>query len=783
MIRNIYKEGYTQNREISWLRFDERCLNEARDSGVPLLERLKFVSIFSSNLDEFFSVRVGSITDMKQYKPESVDNKSGLSPEGQLKRIYQSANRLCDRREDVFRDLKRALKKENIHDLSLEECTKEERDWLRKFFRTVVSPMLGGQIVDSRHPLPSLQSGVIYAAGIMKYNGAEVFVIVPIPSSLHKIVRLPGRQGAVRYVHMEDIVLDNLESIFKGAVVRERIKFTMIRNADVSVDDDSFVETEDYLDRMMEMLKKRRRMNPVRIEMSRKISEGMLKHLSKYIKTDDRMIYVCNMPLDRKYMFQVGELLPPEQAQRLSYEKYTPKLTEALDYNAGLFDQIQKKDVLLSYPYDSMDPFVQLIREAATDPSVVSIKITIYRLARKARIVDYLCLAAENGKEVDVLIELKARFDEQNNIDYSEKLMDAGCTVMYGFEEYKVHSKVCLITRMNGRKLSHVALISTGNFNENTARQYTDFAYLTAKAGIVKDAVAFFQNMMIGKLDGTYRYLLVSPVSLKQTVMELIERETAKGDKGQITCKLNSITDEEIICKLHEASDAGVTVRLIVRGICCILPEVKGKTDNVHVRSIVGRYLEHSRIYQFGSGRDEKLYISSADFMTRNTERRVEVACPIADAGIKNQIHQYLDLCFKDNTKARSMDSEGKYHHIHGDEPDFNSQDVLMETAKGAPESIPQGTVRPAHKAMVFHSDYKPVFPEVSLKKSKSKSGSKKAAGKKKDEKKKTAKKADAKAGASKKKTAEKTAKKKETKKAGKKKEKAGDKNKGKAGK
>ena len=735
MIKNIYKDGYTQNREISWLRFDERCLNEARDSSVPLLERLKFVSIFSSNLDEFFSVRVGSITDMRKFKPDSVDNKSGLTPEGQLKRIYQMANRLCDRREDVFRDLKRALRKEGIHDLSIDECTKEEKEWIRKYFRSVVAPVLGGQIVDSRHPLPALQSGVIYAAGLMKYNGADVFALVPIPSSLSRIVRLPGKkEDVVRFVHMEDIILTNLESVFKGAVVSDRVKFTVIRNADVSVDDDAFEENEDYLERMAQMLKKRKRMNPVRIETSRSISENMLSYLSKYVKAEERMIYICNMPLDRKYMYQVGDLLSEEKLARLSYEKYTPKMTEEFDYSRSLFEQVQKKDVLLSYPYESMDPFLLLIKEAASDPSVISIKITIYRLARKARLVDYLCLAAENGKEVDVLIELKARFDEQNNIDYSEKLMDSGCTVMYGFEDYKVHSKACLITRMQDRKTSHVALIATGNFNENTAHQYTDFAYLTARAGIVRDTVAFFQNMMIGKLDGSYRYLLVSPVSMKQTLIQLIDRETAKGEKGLITCKLNSITDEELICKLHEASNAGVTVRLIVRGICCILPEVKGMTDNIHVRSIVGRYLEHSRIYQFGSGRDEKLYISSADFMTRNTERRVEIAVPIMDASVRSRIHHYLELCFADNTKARSMDKDGKYHHIHGDEPDNSCQDILMAITKGEPETVNQGVIRPAHKGIVFTTTYKPEYPEVTRdrKRKKKKDTAKKAGGKKK---------------------------------------------------
>jgi len=725
MIRNLYKEGYTQNREISWLRFDERCLSEAKDESVPILERMKFISIFSSNLDEFFSVRVGSITDAKRLKKGLVDNKSGMTPEEQLKKIYAAANRLCQRREEIFRDLKKALKREKIHDLSLDECTKEERAWIRKFFRTAVAPTLGAQIVDSRHPLPMLQTETIYAAGLIRYNNADAFAIVAVPDNLHRIVRLPGEKDEVRYVHMEDIVLDNMDSIFKGMPVKEKLKFMVIRNADVDVDDDQFSDTYDYRDRMVEMLKKRKRKDLVRVELSRKLSPAMTKYLSKYIKAEDRMVYVSQMPLDRKYMFQIADLLPDELAKRMSYEPYTPKLSAAFNYDENLFDQVQKKDVLLSYPYESMDPFLLLVKEAAADPDVISIKITIYRLARKARLVDYLCLAAENGKEVDVLIELKARFDEQNNIDYSEKLMDAGCTVMYGFEDYKVHSKICLISRMRNRELSHVALIATGNFNENTARQYTDLAYLTARPGIVRDTVSFFQNMMVGKLDGAYRYLLVSPVSLKQTVIELIERETDKGEMGRITCKLNSITDEEVIEKLQEASAAGVRINLIIRGITCILPGVSGKTENIHIRSIVGRYLEHSRIYLFGSGQDEKLYISSADFMTRNTERRVEVACPISDPAIRETLRSYLDLCLADNVKARRMDKHGKYHHIHDDMEPLSCQDEMMKETKGSEQILPQGTIRPAHRGIIFDTKFK-ADPSAQKPKKKKKSGGKK---------------------------------------------------------
>lgn len=704
MQKGLYKEGYTQNRELSWLRFDERCLNEAKDKTVPVLERLKFVAIFSSNLDEFFSVRVGSLTEMKKVKPDFVDNKSGLTPDGQLKKIYAEANRLCKKREEVFADLVKELKKQEIQDLKYEDCTGSEKKYLKRVFRDAVEPLLGAQIVDARHPLPQLQSGVIYAAGVLKYRGHEVFAVVPVPSTLPRIVRLPDKDGEVRFVHMEDLVLHNMESVFRGATIRERLKFYIIRNADVDVDDDKFDDILDYREKMMQMLRQRKRTNPVRIVCSAKPGKSVKNYLYAPLKLNDSLLYVASMPLDSKFMYQVSSLLSKEKAASLLYPPYTPKLSTAFDYNENLFDQVEKKDVLLSYPYESMDPFVLLIKESSRDPEVTSIKITIYRLAEKARLVDYLCQAAENGKEVDVLIELKARFDEQNNIDYSERLQDASVNVMYGFEDYKVHSKICLITRMKNKKAQNLVLIATGNFNENTAKQYTDLAYLTCRKGITRDAVAFFQNMMIGRLDGNYRYLLVSPVSLKSRVLDLIDEEIKKGESGRIIIKENSITDEDIIRKLHDASQAGVKIDMIVRGICCILPEVPGATDNLHVRSIVGRYLEHSRIYVFGKGTKEKMYISSADFMTRNTERRVEIACPIQDPSIRKRIHAYLDLCFRDNTKARTLGSDGKYHRIHDDKPPISCQDEMMRITKGSTQTIPR-TEAHQLKARVFSSE------------------------------------------------------------------------------
>ena len=708
MQKGLYKAGYTQNRELSWLRFNERCLEEANDPDVPLLERLTFVSIFSSNLDEFFSVRVGALLGMNAVKPDSVDNKTGWTAAQQLKRIYAAADKLCQRREQVYKDLKKALKREGIYDLTYDECTKEEKVWLRHYFENNIQPVLGAQIIDPGHPLPPLQSGVVYIAALMKHREKEVMAIAPVPGGLKPIIRLPDKK-TVRFVHIGEVILANIDVVFRGAEIKERLRFTITRNA--AVDLSSQTDTEDYRVKMIQMLKKRKNMDLVRMEISGKPSPQFAKYLSHDLKMDSSVTYVSEMPLDHSYLWGVPDLLEPEHAKRLKYAPYTPKFSPAFKYSRPLFAQIQKKDVLLSYPYESMDPFLLLVKEAATDPNVLSIRITIYRLAKRARLVDYLCLAAENGKEVTVLIELKARFDEQHNIDYAEKLAESGCNVMYGFEDYKVHSKICMISRKTGSKLQHVVLISTGNFNESTAKLYTDVAYLTANPDIVADGIAFFHNMMSGVLDGKYKRLIVSPVSLKQTIIREIERETRKGKNGRILCKMNAITDEEIIMKLQEASAAGVNINLIIRSISCILPEVPGKTDNLHIRSIVGRYLEHNRIYVFGTGRYEKMYIASADFMTRNTERRVEIGVPILDESIRERLHEYLDLCLRDNVKARVMNNKGELCRIYDNEEELSVQDEMMKRTVGSKEVLQGAAPRPvtkAHTGIVFKTKYEP---------------------------------------------------------------------------
>ncbi len=704
MAKMLYTLGFTQNRELSWMRFNNRVLEEAKEPDVPLLEKMKFAAIHQSNLDEFFSVRAGSLFELRKVSPNSLDKVSGMTPKQQIDMIYSRAKKDIARREKIFLSLLSECADCGIADLKIENCSKNEQKYLHRYFLDKIMPVITVQIVDSVHPLPRLQAGVIYSAGILRYKNRDAFAFASVPPAVSPIVVLPSERG-LRYVHTEDLILSELGSLIKGSAVLESLNFRILRSADVDPEDEIFEDISDYREKMTKVLKERRRMRVVRLDVSRKPSTRMKKYLIEHLKIEGSTFFETKIPLNLKYVFSLSSLLPAEESSRFLFPEYEPKLSTAFDYDGDLFDQVRRKDVLLSYPYESMDPFLYLVRQASRDPKVTSIRITIYRLAKQARLVDYLCQAAENGKEVDVLIELKARFDEQNNIDYSERLEDSGVTVMYGFTNYKVHSKICLITRMADKKTEHVALLATGNFNENTAKQYTDLAYFTSRASITKDCVSFFQNMMIGKLDGTYKTLLVAPVSLKQPLIDMIRGEAEKGAEGRIVAKINSITDEDIIEELQKASEAGVSIDLIVRGISCILPQVKGKTDNIRIRSIVGRYLEHSRIYVFGSGPKEKMYISSADFMTRNTERRVEIACPILDASVKKRIRAYLDLCFADNVKARKMKSDGKYTKVKKGETRISCQDEMMRRTVGSTQTIP---VPPRRQSIaVFRTVYK----------------------------------------------------------------------------
>ena len=665
---------YTQNRELSWLKFNQRVLQEAKDQSVPLLERMKFVSIFTSNLDEFFMIRVGSLFDMDSMGDHSVDSRSGLTPKQQLEKIYEAVAPLYKERDKTYADIKKQLQPYGVCSLTIKELEQQERKYIKKYFKEQILPVLSPQIVDSKHPFPHLISNQIYVIAYVFDEGKKMVGIVPVPHFVPEIVYLPGND--IRFIRIENVIKEYLELVFEHYEVSDKNFIRITRNADISPEDEGFDEDDDFRNRMKKTLHKRRRMAAVRLEVAENLTKEQEKYLCDKLDIDPIQIFRTKAPMMLEYMFQVAEKIPVSMKKPLLYEPFSPQQS-AMVQEESMMKQVKKQDILLSYPYESMEPFLRLIKEASSDPNVLTIKITIYRLAKKARLVEYLCAAAENGKEVTVLIELRARFDEQNNIDWSERLEEAGCRVIYGFEGYKVHSKICLITYRSRNEIRYITQIGTGNYNEKTAAMYTDLALITENQEIGEDAAVFFKNMSIGNLDGEYEHLLVSPTSLKQKILHFMDEEIQKGSKGHIVMKMNSLTDMDFIRKVSEASCAGVKVELIVRGICCILPGVEGKTENLSVTSIVGRYLEHARIFCFGEGTDQKIYIGSADMMTRNTEKRVEVACPVLDPLVKKRINHMLQIMLTDNVKARILTSSGIYVEKSG-EKNINSQETFM---------------------------------------------------------------------------------------------------------
>lgn len=666
--------NYTQNRELSWLKFNQRVLQEAKDQSVPLLERMKFVSIFTSNLDEFFMIRVGSLYDMALMGDHSVDARSGLTPKQQLEKIYEAVSPLYKERDKTYADIKKQLQPYGVCSLTMKELEQQEKKYIKKYFKEQILPVLSPQIVDSKHPFPHLISNQIYVIAYVTGDEKKMVGIVPVPHFLPEIVYLPGND--IRFIRMENVIKEYLELVFEHYEVTDKNFIRITRNADVSPEDEAFDEDDDFRNRMKKTLHKRRRMAAVRLEVAENLNKEQEKYLCEKLDIHPAQIFRTKAPMMLEYMFQVAEKIPVSMKKPLLYEPFSPQKS-AMVQDGNVMKQVKRQDILLSYPYESMEPFLQLIKEAAVDPNVMTIKITIYRLAKKARLVEYLCAAAENGKEVTVLIELRARFDEQNNIDWSERLEEAGCRVIYGFEGYKVHSKLCLITYRSRNEIRYITQIGTGNYNEKTAAMYTDLSLITENQEIGEDAAAFFKNMSIGNLDGEYQHLLVAPTSLKQKILALMEEEIQKGSRGHILMKMNSVTDMDFIRKVAEASCAGVKVELIVRGICCILPGVEGKTENLSVTSIVGRYLEHARIFRFGDGAEQKLYIGSADMMTRNTEKRVEVACPVFDVAVRERINHMLQIMLSDNTKARILTNSGVYVEKSG-ERTINAQETFM---------------------------------------------------------------------------------------------------------
>ena len=682
MRKDILK--YTQNRELSWLKFNQRVLEEAQDPSVPLLEQMKFVAIFTSNLDEFFMIRVGSLFDMAATDPKTVDSRSGMTPAQQLEKIYEAVAPLYKERDKTYGEIKKQLHPYGVCGLDYKELEQSEKKYVKKYFKEQVLPILSPQIVDAGHPFPHLLNKELYVTAMLKLEGRSMMGIVPVPNFVSDILYLPGHD--IRYIRMEKVIMEHLDLVFGHYEVSERNYICVTRNADIAPDDESLEVTDDFRFLMKQTLHKRRRMAVVRLEIAEKMNQDMEKYFCEKFNITKKQIFRTKMPMKLDYMFAISGNLPDSMKRSLIYHPFSPQPGRQVE-EGSMMRQIRKQDILLFYPYESMEPFLQLIKEAAFDPSVMTIKITIYRLAKKARLVEYLCAAAENGKEVTVLIELRARFDEQNNIDWSERLEEAGCRVLYGFEGYKVHSKICLITYRHRNEIQYITQIGTGNYNEKTAAMYTDLSLMTANREIGEDAALFFQNMSIGNLDGIYRHLIVSPTSLKPKVLQLMDEEIKKGPRGRVIMKMNSLTDVDFIAKVAEASRAGVKVDLIVRGICCILPGVPGYTDNLTVSSIVGRYLEHPRIFCFGTGADQKIYIGSADMMTRNTEKRVEVACPVLDDAVRRQISYYMDVMLADNVKARVLQSDGTYKKKPITEHRVNSQERFMKEAVHAARS------------------------------------------------------------------------------------------------
>ena len=675
--------SYTQNRELSWLRFNERVLDEATDPTVPLFERMKFVEIFTSNLDEFFMVRVGSLFDLKRIQPDKMENKGGMTPGQQLSAIFAEMPHLYKKRDDIYQKLEKELEAHGIVHLRVDDMGLEERQYFEQYFREQLLPVLSPQVIDLHHPFPHLENKELLVGALLKHERHVTLGMVPLAPSLPRFLLAPGNR--MGYVLQEELIQAYLDKIFMNYPIIDRSVFTVTRDADINPDDEEVDYGADYVKQMKNMLKKRRLLPPVRLEVQTQGDSLVAPWLSKRLGIPMEQCIVTRTPLTLGYVYGLEDHFSGAQRTELCYPPYDCVTGLERFGDTPMMDVIREKDVLLSYPYEDFGIFLQVLREAVNSKDVVSIRITIYRVGKgHVKLMNYLILAAELGKEVTVLLELKARFDEQNNMDWVDSLRDAGVHILYGFEGYKVHAKVCLITEHRDNKVSYLTYVGTGNFNAKTAHLYTDYALMTADQSIGRDAAMFFRNMGISNLNGNYEKLLVAPSSLKQKILVMIKEEIGKAERGEpcgIRLKINSITDRELIDALQKAGAAGVRIDMVVRGICCLVPRIPGLTENIHIHNIVGRYLEHARIYAFGQGPQTKLYIASADWMTRNTENRVEVACPIERQELKDQILEMFDIQFHDTKKGRRIGQDGCYHHIRPDNG-MNSQDEFMKRAK-----------------------------------------------------------------------------------------------------
>lgn len=668
------------NRELSWLKFNERVLEEAENKKVPLCERLTFASIYQSNLDEFFRVRVGSLIDQMLLGGKMRDNKTKMTAKEQIQAVFHQVTKLNRRKDAVYETIMGQLEEQGVRMVDFRKVSKKESEYLERYFLSEIAPVISPTIVGKRQPFPFLKNNEIYAVVVLQTkSGKEKLGIIPCSNTgFKRLVELPT---AGTYMLVEELILHYIPKVFERYNIKAKSLIRVTRNADIDADA-LYDEDLDYREFMTELIKRRKKLAPVRLELTREMDGEIVDILCDYLELDSDHVFQVQSPLDLSFVFEIQDTL--RKVPELFYEKRIPQRSAQFKEDESIFPQLKEKDKLLSYPYESMKPFLNFLREAANDKDVISIKMTLYRVAKHSKIVEYLIDAAENGKEVLVLVELKARFDEENNIEWSRRLEDAGCRVIYGLDGYKVHSKLCLVTRKSEGQVEYYTQIGTGNYNEKTARLYTDLSLMTANVEIGVEAAKVFQALSMEETVDNVEHLLVAPRCLQSRILSMIDEEISyakEGKEAYIGLKMNSLTDKKIIDKLIEASQAGVKIDMVIRGICCLIPGVKGKTENIQVRSIVGRFLEHSRIYIFGTQEREKIYIASADFMTRNTLRRVEVAAPIYDKDLKVQLEEMFITMLSDNQKARQEDSHGNYEIVAVQETPLNSQEFFYDQA------------------------------------------------------------------------------------------------------
>ena len=677
------EDKYLMNRELSWLKFNDRVLDESGNAKVPLAERLTFASIYQSNLDEFYMVRVGTLMDQMEASEEVRENKTNMTSEEQVKAIVKETRELDLKKARIYEQLMGELEPKGIRIVNFNKLSDEEGKLLEAYFDTEIAPYLSANIISKQQPFPFLKNKEIYAAArLASKSGKTKTAIIPCSNNVfRRLIDIPTRPG--NFMLSEELILHFFPKMFRNYTVKEKTLIRVTRNADIDTET-IYDEDLDYRDAIENLIRQRKRMKPVRMELSREISKKMIQSLCKAIQVDKTHVFLSDVPLDLSFVFGIQNYLRSKENEELFYQRRSPRMSPALDIKKSLIAQIEKQDVLLSYPFENIKSFINLLYEAAKDDTVVSIKMTLYRLANKSQIIDALIEAAENGKEVVVLVELRARFDEESNIEYSRKLEEAGCRVIYGLNGYKVHSKLCLISRKTEKGVSYITQIGTGNYNEKTASLYTDLSLITANHEIGKEAAGVFAALLKGEFMEETKYLLVAPKCLQNKILAMIDEEIERvhqGEAGYIGIKINSLTDKTIIDKLVEASQAGVKIEMIVRGICCLIPGVKGYTENIKVISIVGRFLEHSRIYRFGTKEREKVYVGSADFMTRNTIRRVEVAVPILDQQVRDRLEHMFEMMMSDDEKGKELTSKGLYVSRNLSEVKMDSQELFYAMA------------------------------------------------------------------------------------------------------